>query len=255
MANRMILTCSTMAVATTIFVLAGCGGGEDGGDATVTEASQTSTSTSSDSYSGPVFHTAEALVAHLQEILARRYHPVEEWHELLWADPTEDDQIKFLYFFEHFEVPRYLFRQTLSDHYGVPYNHDPAPIFWHQYMIPRQLAPDRVEVECKDDKQRLAYLYLRRVDGNWRIEVSTYKVLHGNRWESMKPNYDRSYRQFDDFPGNMRGLMNRIEAGQVPTYDDALIEGQSLIPEVMRLPPGAERQIQIDGQTVETQGG
>jgi hypothetical protein len=176
----------------------------------------------------PTFHTPEALIAYLQEILARPMHPVREWYSLLWYDTTKEDERNCYYFVGHFTVPRFLLAQAVSRNFNEPYRISKAPMYPHQIMIPTQLNPDRVEVECKDDTGRLEYMYLRRIGDRWMIDIATYKTVQ--MWERQAEFHKTSWDQLNTVPSEMQSVIRKMDAGDFADAGEAMRAAEMLLP-------------------------
>jgi len=188
----------------------------------------------------PTFNTPEALIAYLKDVLRREYHPVEEFYSLLWYDETDIEGRNSYYFYGHFFVPRALLFQALNRAFDKPYRLINGPLYPHQIMIPRQLTPDRVEVECKDDQQRLEFLYLRKVDDQWLIDISTFKNIR--TWDRLVEQHEAAWGKMDDVPSGMREILADIDRGKYADAAEAQIAAELLLPGGQQrggLPPDA----------------
>ncbi|MCA9297038.1 MAG: hypothetical protein KC983_10985 [Phycisphaerales bacterium] len=224
-------------------LIAGCDNGTENAPTATTQASSTSASSGSNGEvfepdpmavaeasltDVPVFHTPEALIAYLQEILARPMHPVREWYSLLWYDTSKEDERNCYYFMGHFTVPRFLLAQAVTRNFKAPYRISKAPLYPYQIMIPTQLSPDRVEVECKDDTGRLEYLYLRRVGDRWMIDISSYKTQM--TWERQSEFHKKSWNELNNVPSEMQTVIRRMDAGDFADAGEAMRAAEMLLP-------------------------
>ena len=121
-----------------------------------------------------------------------------------------------------------LLAQAVTRNFKAPYRISKAPLYPYQIMIPTQLSPDRVEVECKDDTGRLEYLYLRRVGDRWMIDISSYKTQM--TWERQSEFHKKSWNELNNVPSEMQTVIRRMDAGDFADAGEAMRAAEMLLP-------------------------